>query len=193
MEKDNKIIYVLLTVIICLLTIIIILVINNKNSKLVVEDNTKSEKINTTEKNYDDTKEEETITTEKSDDDTKKEAIDYESYKGKWCHESEDDIIINSISNNSISFSWGVFRTFSIDVKTKMDDNIAKFYYKAYSSPNSKEMTNNQVTIELSNNKLIVTTKKVDNIDENYELIDDDRGLGNLSHDTYEYTRECLN
>lgn len=112
----------------------------------------------------------------------KEEKSKYSSFIGTWSNEQTlNEITIKNVTDNEITFTWFLYRLGGIDNNTTIPfkDGKGIFYYQFYDDKNydgkqtEDEKHIRKATIELTNNGVNVIVKDVNQIDENYVLLDD--------------------
>ena len=173
MEKKSNSIIILMGIIIVLLSILCVLFATD-TIVLKSENNTNIEENNNSETNN-------------TQEEVKK---DYSKYIGTWHNDqTQNEITIKKVTDNEITFTWFLYRIGGIDEDTTISfkDGKAIFFYQGYQDKNfdgnetEDEKYIRKATIELTD----VAVKDVNEIDANYEPLDNFLGSEHIKEDTY--------
>lgn len=168
MKKNNNIIILIMGIIIAILTILCILLATNTISFGNGGSNDNLKNGNS-----------ENLIDDKNDVKTADNSVDYSKYVGSWRNdETQNEITIKSISNNTIVFNWFLYRLAGIDedVSLPLNQNKATFYYQGYEDKNNdgKESDDEKyirkATIQLNDSSVDVIVEDVDDLNSNYDV-----------------------
>lgn len=177
MEKKSNSIIILMGIIIVLLSILCVLFATD-TIVLKSENNTNIEENNNSETNN-------------TQEEVKK---DYSKYIGTWHNDqTQNEITIKKVTDNEITFTWFLYRIGGIDEDTTISfkDEKAIFFYQGYQDKNfdgnetEDEKYIRKATIELTDDGVNVVVKDVNEIDANYEPLDNFLGSEHIKEDTY--------
>lgn len=106
----------------------------------------------------------------------------YDSYVGTWYNSTtQNEITIKSVTNNSITFTWFLYRLTGIDDDTTINfsNGEAIFYFEGYDDKNfdskntEDEKYIRKATIKLDENGVNVNVEDVKSLDNNYLVLDE--------------------
>ncbi len=113
---------------------------------------------------------------------TQSNGKNYNSYIGTWGDsDTNNEITIKNVTNNSITFTWFLYRLTGIDDDTTINFSNGKaiFYFEGYDDKNfdskftEDEKYMRKATIMLDENGVNVDVEEVKSIDNNYPVLDE--------------------
>lgn len=106
---------------------------------------------------------------------------DYKDFIGTWENsETLNEITIKNVTNNSITFTWFLYRLAGIDDDTTLNftNGKATFYFEGYDDKNfdsihsEDEKYIRKATIKLDENGVSVNVEEVEALDPNYPVLE---------------------
>ena len=130
--------------------------------------------------------------TNKEEEKIEKDTIDYSSFIGTWNNDvTQNEIVIKSIENNKLTFTWVIYRITGLDdITISFENGMGSFYFEGIDDFNDNQKVIRKATVVFTDNGVDVLVEDVDKIDNNYKSLGDIDGGNYIKPGTYSHNNK---
>ena len=130
--------------------------------------------------------------TNKEEEKIEKDTIDYSSFIGTWNNDvTQNEIVIKSIENNKLTFTWVLYRITGLDdITISFENGMGSFYFEGIDDFNDNQKVIRKATIVFTDNGVDVLVEDVDKIDNKYKSLGDIDGGNYIKPGTYSHNNK---